>query len=177
MKKLKILFFVLVCLALTITNVNADELKISSNNAVLYNLNDDTILYEKNKDQKVSIASLTKMMTALVAIENIEDLNKKVTFVKSDYDKLIEMDATGSSLDKSKSYTYEDLLYGLILESGADCANALARLVAGNEKDFVKMMNAKAKELGMNNTSFANPIGMDDKNNYSTVNKPTDFMI
>ena len=82
MKKLKILFFVLVCLALTITNVNADELKISSNNAVLYNLNDDTILYEKNKDQKVSIASLTKMMTALVAIENIEDLNKKVTFVK-----------------------------------------------------------------------------------------------
>ena len=170
MKKLKILFFVLVCLALTITNVNADELKISSNNAVLYNLNDDTILYEKNKDQKVSIASLTKMMTALVAIENIEDLNKKVTFVKSDYDKLIEMDATGSSLDKSKSYTYEDLLYGLILESGADCANALARLVAGNEKDFVKMMNAKAKELGMNNTSFANPIGMDDKNNYSTVN-------
>ena len=132
MKKLKTLFFILVCLVLTITNVNAEELRINSNNAVLYNLNDNKILYEKNKDQKVSIASLTKMMTALVAIENIEDLNKKVNFIKSDYDKLIEMDASGSSLDNSKSYTYEDLLYGLILESGADCANALARLIAGS---------------------------------------------
>lgn len=169
MKKLKILFLVLLCLVLTITSVNADELKINSNNAVLYNLNDDIILYEKNKDEKVSIASLTKMMTALVSIENIEDFNKKATFKKSDYDKLIEIDASGSSLDKSKNYTYEDLLYGLILESGADCANALARLVAGSEENFVKMMNAKAKELGMDNTSFANPIGMDDKNNYSTV--------
>lgn len=169
MKKLKTLFFVLFCLVVTITNVNADEIKINSNNAVLYNLNDDKILYEKNKNEKVSIASLTKMMTALVAIENIEDLNKKVTFKKSDYDKLIEMDASGSSLDNSKSYTYEDLLYGLILESGADCANALARLVAGSYENFVKMMNAKAKELGMNSTSFSNPIGMDDKNNYSTV--------
>lgn len=173
MKKLKTLFFILVCLVLTITNVNAEELRINSNNAVLYNLNDNKILYEKNKDQKVSIASLTKMMTALVAIENIEDLNKKVTFTKSDYDKLIEMDASGSSLDNSKSYTYEDLLYGLILESGADCANALARLIAGSEENFVKMMNAKAKELGMNNTSFANPIGMDDKNNYASVDDLT----
>lgn len=173
MKKLKILFFVLFCLTLTITNVNADELKINSNNAVLYNLNDDKILYEKNKDQKVSIASLTKMMTALVSIENINDLNKKVNFEKSDYDKLIEMDASGSSLDKDKSYTYEDLLYGLVLESGADCANALARLTAGSEENFVKLMNKKAKELGMKNTSFANPIGMDDKNNYSSVDDLT----
>lgn len=169
MKKLKLLVFVLFCLLIIIVNVNAEELRINSNNAVLYNLNDNKILYEKSKDQRVSIASLTKMMTALVAIENIEDLNKKVTFTKSDYDKLIAMDASASSLDNSKSYTYEDLLYGLILESGADCANALARLTAGNEKNFVKMMNDKAKELGMKNTSFANPIGMDDKNNYSSA--------
>ena len=169
MKKLKLLVFVLFCFLIIIVNVNAEELRINSNNAVLYNLNDNKILYEKNKDQKVSIASLTKMMTALVAIENIEDLNKKVTFTKSDYDKLIAMDASASSLDNSKSYTYEDLLYGLILESGADCANALARLTAGNENNFVKMMNNKAKELGMKNTSFANPIGMDDKNNYSSA--------
>lgn len=169
MKKLKLLLVILFCITLSTCNVKAEELDINSNNAILYNLNDNTILYQKNKDQKVSIASLTKMMTALVSIENIENLNEKVTFEKSDYEKLIEMDASGSSLKKDKSYTYEDLLYGLLLESGADCANALARLVSGDEKSFVKLMNEKAKELGMKNTSFANPIGMDDKNNYSSV--------
>ena len=168
MKKLKC--FLLVLIITTTIPVSASEININSNNAVLYNLNDNRIIYEKNKDQKVSIASLTKLMTALVAIENINDLNEKVVFDKSDYDKLIKQDASGSSLKKDKEYTYEDLLYGLILESGADCANALARLTAGNEENFVKKMNEKAKELGMNNTSFANPIGLDDKNNYSTVN-------
>ena len=109
-------------------------------------------------------------MTALVSIEKIEDLNQKVTFVKSDYDKLKEQDASGSTLKRNKAYTYRDLLYGLVLESGADCANALARLTYGNEKDFVAQMNEKAQELGMTNSKFANPIGLDNKNNYSTVN-------
>ncbi len=170
MKFYKYLFLTITLLLgsfILIGNVNA--LEIVSNNAILYNLNDDTILYEKNKDQKVSIASLTKVMTALVAIEHIDNLNEKVTFVKSDYDKLIEMDASGSSLDINRSYTYLELLHGLLMESGADCANALARLTLGSEKNFVKEMNQKAKELGMYNTSFANPIGMDDKNNYSTM--------
>ncbi len=163
-------YFIVVFLLLVLINpVYASEISIKSNNAVLYNLNDNKILYEKNKDQKVSIASLTKLMTALVAVENIEDLNESVSFAKQDYDKLLKQDASGSSLKKDKKYTYEDLLYGLLLESGADCANALARLTAGSEKNFVEKMNAKAKELGMNSTSFANPIGLDDKNNYSTV--------
>ena len=170
MKRLNWLFiFVIVILMTTGVNVFADSIKINSSNAVLYNVNDDIMLYQKNKDEKVSVASLTKMMTAIVAIENIDDLSKKISFEKSDYDKLISMNASGSSLDVKKKYTYEDLLYGLLLESGADCANALARLISGNEKAFVKLMNEKAKELGMNSTSFANPIGMDDKNNYSTM--------
>lgn len=175
MKKIKILLLIiLVMIGINITEVNAENIKINSETAILYNLNDDKILFEKNSNKKVSIASLTKMMTALVVLENVEDLNQQVTFKKSDYDKLLEMDASGSSLDKEKSYTYYDLLYGLILESGADCANALARLTSGNEKDFVKLMNDKAKKLEMNNTSFENPIGMDNKNNYSTM---TDLLI
>ena len=167
MKKLKYLL-VLVLIAI-IHPVYANEININSNNAVLYNLNDNRIIYEKNKDQKVSIASLTKLMTALVAIENIDNLNDYVSFKQSDYDKLIQQDASGSSLKKDKKYTYEDLLYGLLLESGADCANALARLTAGNEKNFVIKMNEKAEELGMKNSSFSNPIGLDDEKNYSTV--------
>ena len=163
-------FFILIFLLLvSVNSVYANEINIKSNNAVLYNLNDNKIIYEKNKDEKVSIASLTKLMTALVAIENIDNLNEYVSFVKSDYDELAKQDASSSSLKKNRKYTYEDLLYGLILESGADCANALARLTAGNENNFVKKMNQKAKDLGMENSSFSNPIGLDNKNNYSTV--------
>ena len=169
MKNLKYLLLIFILFTI-ITPVYAEGINIRSNNAVLYNLNDNRIIYEKNKDQKVSIASLTKLMTALVAIENIDNLTDQVTFSKSDYEKLEKQDASSSSLKKNKKYTYEDLLYGLILESGADCANALARLTLKNEQNFVKKMNEKAKELGMDNTRFANPIGLDDKNNYSTVN-------
>lgn len=168
MRRLK---YLLLTIFMTLTiPVYANEIDIKSNNAVLYNLEENRILYEKNKDQKVSIASLTKLMTALVAVENIDNLNEKVKFEKSDYEKLAKQDASPSSLDYNKEYTYEDLLYGLLLESGADCANALARLTAGSEQSFVNMMNIKAKQIGMNNTSFANPIGLDDKKNYSTVN-------
>ena len=165
----KFFYAILFLLLISINPVYANEISIRSNNAVLYNLNDNRVLFEKNKDQKVSIASLTKLMTALVAVENIDDLNAPVKFIKQDYEKLLKQDASGSSLKKNKTYTYEDLLYGLLLESGADCANALARLTAGNEKKFVEKMNNKAKELGMNNSRFSNPIGLDNLYNYSTV--------
>lgn len=170
MKKYTVFLIIIISFFIFISPSNAEELKIHSNNAILYNLNDNSVLYEKNKDQKVAIASLTKMMTAIVSLENIENLEENVKFEKSDYVNLIKIDAAGSSLNHQKSYTYNDLLYALVLESGADCANALARLTKGNEENFVKAMNEKAKELGMKNTSFANPIGMDDENNYSTVN-------
>ena len=150
---------------------SAFALEIKSNNAVLYNLNDNKILIDKNKNEQASIASLTKLMTALVAIEKIEDLDNKVSFVKSDYENLKKLDASESSMDKNKQYSYKDLLYGLIMESGADCANALARLTYENDYNFVKAMNEKAKQLGLKNTHFANPIGLDDKDNYSTVDE------
>ena len=170
MKKTKLILIITIILSIiTITNINAEEIKINSNNGILYNVNDNKILYTKNEKEKVSIASLTKMMTALVAIENINDINEKVTFQKQDYNNLLQIDASSSSLDYKKEYTYDDLLHGLLMESGADCANALARLTKGNTKNFVKEMNKKAKELGMNNTSFSNPIGMDSKYNYSTM--------
>lgn len=168
MKKLYIILTITMSLFI-VTPVKAQNLTIESNNAILYNMTDNTVLFEKNKDQKVSIASLTKLMTALVAVEKIDDLNKKVKLEKSDYDKLAAQDASASSLKRNKEYTYMDLLYGLLLESGADCANALSRLTYGNEKAFVGAMNETAKEIGMYDTKFANPIGLDDKNNYSTV--------
>lgn len=168
MKRIYFITIIIISIILLVP-VSADSININSNNAILYNINDDIVLYEKNKDQKVSIASMTKLMTALVAVENIDNLNTKVKLEKSDYEKLLIQDASSSSLKRDRYYTYEDLLYGLILESGADCANALARLTAGNEENFVKKMNERAKILGMNNTKFSNPIGLDNVNNYSTV--------
>ena len=110
------------------------------------------------------IASTTKIMTALVAIEN-GTLSDTVTVKRS------ETLAEGSSmyLKEGEKLTLETLLYGLLLCSGNDAALAIADAVGGSQKAFVAMMNTKAKELGMKNTSFANPNGLDDKNHYSTA--------
>ncbi len=148
---------------------NLFSFTIQSDKAILINLNDNSIIYNKNENEKTSVASLTKMMTAIVAIENIEDLNEKVYITNEDWKGLIENNASVAGYVRYRNYTYEDLLYGLMLPSGADCANALSRLIGGNIPDFVKMMNEKAKELGLNDTNFANPTGLDDKNNYSTA--------
>ena len=168
MNKLKLLL--IITFVFITFPVYANDIDIYSNNGVLYNLNENKILLDKNKDEKVSIASLTKLMTALVAVQNIKDLNEEVSFDQSDYDKLLKQDAASSSLKRNRKHTYEELLYGLILESGADCANALARLTFGDEETFVKEMNKTAEMIGMKNTSFSNPIGLDNENNYSTVN-------
>ena len=81
----------------------------------------------------------------------------------------MENDASVANFVRYRKYSYLELLYGLMLPSGADAANALSRLVGGNISNFVKMMNKKAKELELDNTSFANPTGLDDKDNYSTA--------
>lgn len=143
--------------------------EINSDKAILINLTDDSVIYSKNSEEKTSVASLTKMMTAIVAIENIDDFEEKVFVTNEDWKGLVENDASVANFVRYRKYSYMELLYGLMLPSGADAAHALARLVGGNIPNFVKMMNDKAKELGLNNTSFANPTGLDDKNNYSTA--------
>lgn len=145
------------------------SLDIKSDKAILINLNDNSILYSKNENQKTSVASLTKMMTALVVLDNVDDLEKQVYITNEDWIGLVENDASVANYVRYRKYSYLELLYGLMLPSGADCANALSRLVGGNTSNFVKMMNDKAKKLELNDTNFANPTGLDDKNNYSTA--------
>ena len=148
--------------------VFAFDFKVSSDKVLLINLNDNSVLYEKNSDKKGYIASITKIMTAIVALENIDDLNANNKILYQDINSF-SYDVALSRLKLNTNYTNYELLYGLMLESGADCAHALARIVGGNVPNFVKMMNDKANELGMTNTRFANPTGLDDKNNYSTA--------
>lgn len=149
--------------------VDALELDIQSENAYLLNLKDGEVLYEKDADEKVEIASLTKIMTAIVTLENINNLDEKVNLISDDFDGLIEANLVTAGFNSNQTVTYRDLLYGLLLPSGADAAQALTRLVGTSEDNFVQLMNDKVKELELKNTHFSNAIGLDDEDNYSTA--------
>ena len=162
----KTLLPLLIILYIFIPIIKIQAIEINSEHAILYNLNDDKIIYEKNAYEKIKIASLTKIMTTIIALENIENIKEKTTMPK---DALIGLEGyVTTEIKPNDIITYEDLLYGIMLPSGADCANAIAIKVSGNIENFVELMNQKAKELNLTNTHFSNPIGIDD-NNYSSV--------
>ena len=167
MKKiLRILILILVFITF---DVKAIELDIDAKNAILYNLDNGEVLYEKDSDSKVQIASLTKIMTALVTLDKVQDLDKHVIITYDDLKELAELNLVTAGFTAYQMVTYRDLLYGLLLPSGADAAMALSRSISGSEEEFIKIMNAKAKELGLKNTNFAGVVGLDDENNYSTA--------
>lgn len=167
MKKIKLLLLLFImsfCI-----NVNAVEFELNSNHAILYNLNDNSVLYEKNSTDKTSIASMTKIMTGIVAIENIDNLDEKVVLTSADFKGLREANLATAGFKVGEEVTYRDLLYGLMLPSGADAAQALTRLIAGSIDNYMNLMNQKAVELGLKNTHFVNPTGLDAEGHYSTV--------
>lgn len=154
----KTIFFC-ACMFLLILKVNAYDA------AVVMDADSGRVLYSQNKDSKYLIASTTKIMTALVVI-NHSDLKEEVEAG----DEIL--DAYGSSiyLKPKERMTVEDLLYGLMLRSGNDAALVLAKHTAGSVEGFVKLMNDTAISIGMLNTTFENPHGLDDDNeNKSTV--------
>ena len=160
----KILFFIITFFSFSICSFALD---INSKYAILYNLNDDNVIYEVNSNNEIQIASLTKIMTTIVAIENIEDLNEYVTLTYPDFKNLDGYVTAGFKI--GDRVTYLDLLYGIILPSGADAAQAVAIHTTGSIDNFVELMNDKVKELGLKNTHFSNPIGKDSNENYSSV--------
>ena len=149
--------------------ININALEINSEHAILYNMNEDTVLYEKDADTRTYIASLTKIMTTIVAIENIDDINEYVTIPYEGLEGLIEANASVAGFRLGQKVTYKDLLYGILLPSGADATKTVAYYIAGSEDNFVDLMNKKAEELGLTNTHFANTSGLDTDNHYSTV--------
>ncbi len=147
--------------------VKAEGLETYSDNIFLYNLNDKEVLLEQNQNEKIYIASLTKIMTVLVSIENIDNLDKKVAFPTIDYNSIYDYSQVGFT--EGEIISYRDLLNGALLASGADATEALALLVSDDKADFIDLMNKTAKKIGLNNTSFSNTMGKDDVKNYSTV--------
>ena len=144
------------------------EINIASDNAFVIDITDHQILYDKDSEEIIFPASMTKMMTAIVAIENIEDLSEKTFITQPMIEGLIEADASMAGFRAGDVVSALDLLYGLALPSGADACNALAIKISGSIESFVELMNQKAKSLGMANTHFMNTTGLHDDNHYST---------
>ena len=165
-----LLFFTLVISFLYGANIcYAEELDIYSKSAILYNMDDDIILYEKNSEERTSIASLTKIMTCIVAIENIDNLDQKIILKSDVFTGLAEAGASVAGFRVGENVTFRDLLMGALLPSGADATRALALNISGSESEFVNLMNNKAIELGLKDTHFENTTGLESSNHYSTV--------
>lgn len=137
---------------------------ISAQTAILIEANSGETLYEKNPDQKSYPASITKIMTALLAIEN-GDLDKKVKVSKN----AAGVEGSSIYLEAGEKIKLRDLVYGLMLRSGNDAAIAISEAIGGSKENFVLMMNKKARELGACNTHFANPNGLHDPDHYTTA--------
>ena len=150
-------------------NISALEYpKLHYNNAMIYDLTDKEILYELNSNDKESIASLTKLVTIITAIENIKDLNQTIIYDKN-MQKQVSWNASVAGFKIGDKLTYNDLLYAAMLPSGADATIALAISISGNIDNFVIKMNELAKRIGMKNSNFVNVHGLDQSNHYSTV--------
>ncbi len=154
---------------------NTSQTEISTgftvNSTAVYLVNTDSgiVIYQKNADTPMYPASLVKIMTCLLAIENCSDLNATVTSSYTVFDRLWGLNASNAGLYPGEEVRIKDLLYGLMLPSGCDAAGIIAETVGGSEEGFVAMMNQKAKEIGCTSTNFTNSTGLHDPNQYTTA--------
>ena len=156
---------ILVILLLFLIPLNVVSLEDTSKSSIVMDLDSGRVLYENNADEEHLIASITKIMTCIIAIEE-GNLDKEVKAKEE----ILKMYGTSIYLELNEKMKLIDLLYGLMLRSGNDAAVVIAKEVAGSEDKFVEMMNEKAKEIGMNNTTFSNSHGLDEETkNYSTA--------
>lgn len=140
-----------------------------SPNAVLMDAGTGAILAEKNSDETIYPASLTKIMTVLLAVEACPDLDEKITVPEDIFASLQAQGASMAGFAAGETVSVRDLLYGALLPSGAECCETLARRVSGSEEAFAALMNQKAQELGMAHTHFCNSTGLHDEAHVSTV--------
>ena len=145
----------------------ADPL-IDATAALLVNADTGMVLYEKNADERRYPASTTKVMTALLTLEHVEDLEEIVTAQESDFEN-VTADSSNADIKVGEQVRVIDLLYALMLPSANEAAYMLARHVGGSYEEFVNMMNARAQELGCTGTHFSNPCGLHADDHYSCL--------
>lgn len=163
---MKRIIYILLMLIILLNSsiVYGENIKISAENCILMDCNTGRILYEKDSHKKIAMASTTKIMTALIALEN-GNLNDKIKINIE----CVGIEGSSIYLKEDEEVTLEDLLYGLMLRSGNDAAVAIAIHIGGNIEGFTELMNKKAKEIGALNTNFVNPNGLHHNNHYSTA--------
>ena len=165
LKKAVIVFVVIMLMFLACFRVSClENADLSAQCAVLYYPDGDMILFEKNAHTQRSMASTTKIMTSLIALEECTpDAVVRIT------PEMVNVEGTSSSLCVGDKITLRDLVYCMMLESGNDAANAVALYLSESFEDFAGMMNTKASSIGMKNTSFVTPSGLDAENHYTTA--------
>ncbi len=161
--------FIMLIILLGVIIVQADELIANAKSGILIEPTSQTILYEKNIHDEVSIASLTKMMGLILIFEKIESGDIKYTDMVKASKNASGMGGSQIWLSEGEEMSVDDLLKGIIMASANDGIVAMAEYVAGTEEKFVEMMNQKAKELGLKNTHFVNPTGLDEEGHYSSA--------
>jgi D-alanyl-D-alanine carboxypeptidase (penicillin-binding protein 5/6) len=143
--------------------------EIISNYAILIDLKTGHVVAERNGFSKMYPASMTKVLTLLVAVEHLDDMSATFTMTQDIADFVYKNDCSQVGYSVGETMTMRELLFGLIMPSGGDAALALARCVAGDTESFVEMMNNKVSELGLSDVAhFTNPIGIFDEENYCT---------
>lgn len=143
--------------------------EVDAQYALLWDVTDNRVIAAKGADVVTYPASVTKVMTLLVAVEHIDDFTDTFTMTYDILHPLYLNNATIAGFVEGEAVLLEDLLYGTILPSGADASQALAEYVAGSEAAFAELMNEKAAELGLKNTHFVNTSGLHDKDHYTTA--------
>ena len=164
--------YIFILFYLSITSLVYADFNVKARTAILQDYYSGEILYEKDSDRSIYPASMTKIMTSIIAFDLIKsgDLNLSEKFIISE--KAWRLSTSGYSsmfIMVGDQVSVENLLKGIIIASGNDACIALAEGIAGTEDEFAILMTAKAKEIGMDNTNFSNSSGINDPNNYSTV--------
>lgn len=159
----KFMSVVLILLCITVFNIRAEAYSAASYTVI--EQSSGRILFSSNGDERMPMASTTKVMTAILVIENLE-LSKEYKIP----DEAVGIEGSSIYLKKGEKLTGEELLYGLMMASGNDAAYALAILTSGSTESFIELMNKKAKELNLSNTHFSDPCGLKSENHYTTSN-------
>jgi D-alanyl-D-alanine carboxypeptidase dacF len=168
MKKILILLLLLISIPL-VKAEETEDLAPNAKSAIMIEASTGEILFQKNKDEKLAPASMTKMMSMLLIMEEIENGNLKWNEMITTSEKASSMGGSQIFLKVGEKMTVEDLLKGVAIASGNDAVVALAERISGSEEQFVKRMNIRAKDLGLKNTNFINATGLTADNHYSSA--------
>ena len=172
-----VLIFIISCCPLSMAQGDVIEPvpEVTAQNVYMVNMNTGAVVYEKGSDEKIYPASLTKLVTLLVAAETITDYSEIITVSDDCYDDLV-IGSSSINLKDGEQMSLDDIMYAIAISSANEAANALASHLFGSVPDFVAKMNEKAAELGMDSTHFVTCTGLHDENHYTTVRDLTKLL-